>query len=93
MSETGIGNVLKALRIAKNYSVTELSKKLNVSTSHICDMEANRRKPSLETLEKYSDALNISVSTLMYFNEEGKKHQYDHQKMLFQILTKLIENN
>lgn len=91
-SYEGIGNVLKALRIANNYSVSELSNKMGIAATYICDMESNRRTPSLEMLEKYSQSLNISLSTLLYFNEEGQKHQYNHQRLLFDILTKLIED-
>lgn len=92
MSYNGIGNVLKSLRIVQNYSVKELSKKLNISSTYICDLEANRKKPSLEMLENYSAALNVSLSTLLYFVEEGSKYEYEHKQLLYEILKKLIVN-
>ena len=90
--EQGLGNVLKALRIAQNQSVKALAERLEVSSAYICDMEANRKKPSLDMLERYSKALGVSRSALLYFDEQGKKHNYHHQHLLLEILKALTTN-
>lgn len=89
----GLGNVLKSLRIVQNLSVKELSEKLGLSSTYICDLEANRKRPSLDLLDKYSKVLGVHRSTLLYFDEEGKKNNYDHKKLLFSILKVFEEKN
>ena len=88
--EGGIGNVLYSLRLIEKLSVKELAEKMGVSPTYICDVEANRKRPSLDRLELYSEALNVNVHTLIYFNEEGKKCRYNHKKLLFKILEELV---
>ena len=88
--ETGIGNVLKSLRIIRDLSVKELAERMGLSSTYICDVESNRKRTSLDMLERYSDALDVSRSMLLYFDEEGKKNHYNHKKMLLTILELLV---
>lgn len=87
--QKGLGTVLQLLRIANNLSIKELAKKINTSSAYISEIEANKKKPSLELLSKYSEALGVSTSTILYFDEEGSQFGYKYQKLLFQILKKL----
>ena len=85
----GIGNVLRSLRIINDLTVKELSEKMSLSSSYICDVESNRKKPSLDLLEKYSDVFGISRSTLLFFDEQGQQYQYEHKQLLFDILQRI----
>ncbi len=87
--QKGLGTVLQLLRIANNLSIKELAEKINTSSAYISEIEANKKKPSLELLSKYSEALGVSTSTILYFDEEGSQFGYKYQKLLFQILKKL----
>ncbi len=89
---TGIGNVLRSLRIIRDLTVKELADKMELTSSYICDVESNRKRPSLDMLERYSNALEVNRSMLLFFDEEGKKNNYNHQKMLLNILQ-LLETN
>ena len=89
----GIGNVLKSLRIIRDLTVKELAEKIDSTSSYICDVESNRKRPSLDMLEKYSKALEVNRSTLLFFDEQGKQYNYNHQKMLLTILQLLEQNN
>lgn len=89
--EVSMGNILRALRIAQDISVKELSEKMGISATYICDVEANRKHPSVETLEKYSAALGVKVSTLFYFKERRSSERYDFQQLLFDILCILLK--
>ena len=64
---------------------------MNVSSTYICEVESNNKKPSLDMLDKYSEVLEIKRSTILYFDEEIQEHGYNYQKLLFQILQKIIE--
>ena len=87
--QKGLGTVLQLLRIANNLSIKELAEKINTSSAYISEIEANKKKPSLELLSKYSEALGVSTSTILYFDEEGSQFGYKYKKLLFQILKKL----
>lgn len=91
--EKGLGTVLQLLRIANNLSIKELAQELNISSAYISEIEANKKKPSLELLSKYSKALGVSMSTILYFDEKGSQCGYKYQKLLLQILQELIKSN
>ena len=90
--QTGLGNVLKLLRIANEMSTKELASKMGVSSTYISEVESNHKKPSLEMISKYSHALNINKSTILYFDEQGEKCGYDFKKLLLEILKKIVES-
>lgn len=89
--KSGLGNVLKLLRIAKEMSTKELAEKMNVSSTYISEVESNNKNPSLEMLTKYSEALDVKKSTILYFDEVGEKNCYNYQKLLLEILQKITE--
>ncbi len=81
-----LSDVLRLLRIANDLSIKELSEKMNVSSSYICEIEKGGKKPSLAIIEKYSEALSISKAAIMYFEENATKNTYNYQKMLLEML-------
>ncbi len=89
--KNGLGNVLKLLRIAKEMSTKELAEKMSVSSTYISEVESNNKNPSLEMLTKYSEALEVKKSTILYFDEVGEKNSYNYQKLLLEILQKITE--
>ena len=88
-----IGSVLKLLRIANNLSVKELAERMDVSTTYITEVEANNKNPSLNTLTKYSNALGVSRSAILYFDEEGSKNGYNYQELLLKILQAITKRD
>lgn len=86
-----LGSVLKLLRIANNMTVKELAEKMEVSSTYITEVEANNKNPSLNTLTKYSTALGVSRSAILYFDEEGSKNGYNYQELLLKILQEIIK--
>ena len=87
----GLGNVLKLLRIAKELSIKDLATKMSVSSTYISEVEANNKNPSLDMLTKYSEALGVNKSTIMYFDEEGEKIGYNYQHLLLEILKEITK--
>lgn len=81
--------IYELLRKARNYSVKELAEKMGVSQSCISEIEARKRKPTVEILEKYSDSLNVKLSTMMFFEEERKGKNYSFEQTLLLILQKI----
>lgn len=83
--------MLKLLRIAQNMTAKDLAIKMNVSAAYISEVETNDKTPSLAMLSKYSEALNISKSAILYFEEKGEECGYNHQELLYEILKKIID--
>lgn len=57
---------LRNLRAAHGLTADTLGLKVGVTSKHIYDMEKERRKPSLEILEKLSIALSVPIGALFY---------------------------
>lgn len=59
-----LGMRIKYLRQKRGMSQLDLSLESNVNKNYICDLENGRRNPSLEILERISDALSITLEEL-----------------------------
>lgn len=51
-------------RKEKNLSKSDLARKINKSPSFICDIEANRKTPSLETAIDIAKTLGLSLDKI-----------------------------
>lgn len=60
-----IGNRIKSARKEKRLTQKALAEKLNISTITIQNYENNRRKPSLEMINKIAESLEISITELI----------------------------
>lgn len=65
-----IGDVLKRMRKIYGYKAIEMSEKLGISNSYLSEIENNKKKPSLELLEVYSNVFEIKVSSLILMSEK-----------------------
>ncbi|WP_138226515.1 helix-turn-helix domain-containing protein [Paenibacillus algicola] len=65
-----IGEVLKRTRTIYGYNATEMSLKLGISKSYLSEIENNKKQPSLEILQKYSDIYGIKLSSLILLSED-----------------------
>lgn len=59
-----LGMRIRYLRSLRKWSQEDLALEANVNKNYICDLENGRRNPSLEILERISDALGITLSEL-----------------------------
>ena len=48
----------------------QLACELDLSKSHISEIENGNRTPSLEVLKKYSDFFKVPVSSIIFFSEQ-----------------------
>jgi transcriptional regulator with XRE-family HTH domain len=62
-----LGERIRELREAKDYSIRELAKKLKVSAAFLSDVELGRRHPSGDVLERLAQLLGET-------SKELKKH-------------------
>ena len=64
-----IGDVLKRTRVIYGYKATEMSSMLGISASYLSEIENNKKRPSLEILEKYAEIYGIKLSSLILLSE------------------------
>lgn len=86
-----LGKVLKLLKVARGLSTKELSEKMDVSSTYISEIETGAKKPSLEMLSKYAEALEVRKSTILYFDEEMSGKKFKYSQILYEILKKIVE--
>ena len=60
-----IGNKIKSERLNKSLKQKELAVRAGISISYMSDIERGRTIPSIQTLKKISDALDIKASELI----------------------------
>lgn len=60
-----LGDKIKSERLNKSLKQKELAVRAGISISYMSDIERGRTNPSIQTLKKISDALNIKVSKLI----------------------------
>lgn len=64
-----INRALRLLRVYHNLKQKELAKRLDISPSHLSEIESGAKGVSYELLEKYAKALRVPVSTITMFAE------------------------
>lgn len=72
-----LGRKIRQQRKSKKYTLEQLAEKLDVSTTFIGQIERAKGKPSLETLVKIANALEISTDSLL-FGDLNKKSGNDY---------------
>jgi transcriptional regulator with XRE-family HTH domain len=68
-----IGDRLKALRGTKNLSQGDIEKQTGLLRCYISRVENGHTVPAIETLEKFSRALEVPMYALFYDGEEPPK--------------------
>ena len=66
-----IGVRLKEVRRLRGISLRNLAKKVGVSASFISQVEQNKCQPSLDTLRKISEALDVTTGYLLEAEQDG----------------------
>jgi transcriptional regulator with XRE-family HTH domain len=72
-----LGKILKHIRVFGNYTQSELAEKIDISSSYISEIETDKKIPTIDILQKYSNYFDIPLSAIMLFAEE-----YDNKSSL-----------
>lgn len=84
-----INEALRLIRVFHDCKVSELAENLGMSASFISEIESGRKKPSLETLQKYASHFDITVSSIMFFSEDLDKK--DKKNVKSTVREKMIK--
>jgi transcriptional regulator with XRE-family HTH domain len=66
------GKAIRICRAARGLSQKDLATKISLDSSHISLIEAGKRTPSLDTIERIAKSLNVPVHLLMLLASEQK---------------------
>lgn len=78
-----LSEALRLIRVFNKKSQEELSKSLGISRSYLCEIETNKKKPTLEILEKYKECFDIPVSTILLFSENLSADSFSEKARSF----------
>ena len=68
-----LGEALRLIRVFHDCKTAELAQGLDISASYISEIEAGKKIPSMETLQKYADYFETKVSAILFFSEDLEK--------------------
>jgi transcriptional regulator with XRE-family HTH domain len=77
---------LKLLRLAHQWNQMELADRLTISRSHLSELESGKKKPSWETLVKYSTAFCLPVWKIIWLSEQQTEFSFIE---FYQLLEKV----
>lgn len=62
---------LRLVRVFHDLNKTQTADRVGLSKSYITELERGDKKVTLEVLQKYADAFNVPLSSLMFFAEQA----------------------
>lgn len=83
-----LGQAIKLVRKDSRLTQEELAELANLSRSYVADIERGRYSPSMSTLEKIAEALNITVADILS-KDTDKVGCYDVGRRLEEIYEDL----
>jgi transcriptional regulator with XRE-family HTH domain len=83
-------DALRLVRVFHDMSQSALAEKLGISRSYLSELEKGEKKRvTLDLLERYAQVFNIPVSSLMFFAEQVG--DASHEKVRTSIATKVLK--
>lgn len=64
-----IKEALRLIRVYHTMKQADLAAKLEISQSHLSEIEKGHKQPTLELLQKYADVFSMPLSSILYFAE------------------------
>lgn len=86
-----LGERIKTIRTEQKISISELAEKAGVAKSYLSSIERNKQtNPSIQFIEKISEALGVSMNDLLYNTDEVKVEDLD--KEWLEIVLEAMES-
>jgi transcriptional regulator with XRE-family HTH domain len=60
---------LRLIRVFNEMTQKELAELLDISRSHLSEIESGKKTPSYDLLERYSTVFKVPTSNLLFFSE------------------------
>lgn len=85
-----LGKRIAEARQQRKLSQDRLSELCSISTHHISELERGKTNPSFQVLQKISEALSVSVVSLLDFNHHAEREKLE--KEIAEILSQLPDD-
>ena len=64
-----LSEALRLIRVFHDMKQQEAADKLGLSKSYVSELENGKKAPSVEVIQKYSEAFGIPASSILFFSE------------------------
>lgn len=64
-----LAEALRLIRVFHDMKQQEMADRLALSKSYVSELENGKKVPSMEVIQRYSDAFGIPVSSILLFSE------------------------
>ena len=85
-----LGKIIKSCRVSKGLTQSQLSELTDISVSHICLMEKNKREPTLSKLESIAQALNMPLSVLVFLASQNNEVDEFNKEQIEELSKNLM---
>ena len=99
-----LGSRIKELRRSKGLSQSELAEKVDIDPKHLSRIEVGNGFPSLDTLEKISEVLDIALKEFFEFAPQESRQillkslqktlrdaDFDDLKLLYKVVKAILQ--
>ena len=69
-----IGEAIRLIRVYNDKKLTEVARELSVSPGYLSEIENDKKRPTLEFIEKYAKYFEVRPSAILFFDEELTKN-------------------
>lgn len=84
------GKALKAIRQFHGMTITEVASAIKYSKSHISELESDKKTPSIEVLERYSELFEMPISSITLLAETEEPSSKNLKQMVRKITSKTV---
>ena len=74
-----LSKALRLIRVFHDLKQKELATKLDISTSHLSEIESGKKQPSMQLLQRYSEEFKIPLSSILFFSENLGKSKLEER--------------
>lgn len=88
-----LGEALRLIRVFHDLKQNELAERLDISQSHLSDIERCRKVPSQEIVARYAEEFDLPVSSIWFFDEkltEGTTRALSRRRVVLSLTRYLI---
>jgi len=86
-----IGNAIKKIRKKKKIQQNELATNSHISQTYLSQIENNKKKPNLSTLEKIGISLGVPIPVIL-FQSLTDDDVSEKKRDLFKLMSPAIDN-
>lgn len=85
-----LNRALKLLRTYHQFKQVDLSTRLGISNSYLCEIETGTKTPSVDLLSKYSVIFKMPVSSIMLFSEKMSDDKTTGEQLRISAADKVL---